>query len=215
MALPVWACRAIGGMTPKLSGEDFYFLQKLRKFGEMLLWNDETVYPEARFSDRVFFGTGPAMIRGAAGDWSSYPVYPFSFYDQILETYALLPQIYLQPLDTRVVRFLSLTGNEEDPIQPLRFNHRDPEHFTRAFHEKFDGLRILQYLKTAKESDSTSDEENLWEFLKRFYSQGELDNLETDPESFSFTESPVEELEKIRMFLFYKEMEARFTSKLR
>ncbi|MEI6436736.1 MAG: glycosyltransferase family 2 protein, partial [Bacteroidota bacterium] len=35
MAATVWAYRSIGGMTPKLSGEDFYFLQKLRKFGHV------------------------------------------------------------------------------------------------------------------------------------------------------------------------------------
>jgi hypothetical protein len=212
MALPVWAYRTIGGMTPKLSGEDFYFLQKLRKFGTVLLWNEEVVYPEARFSDRVFFGTGPAMIRGAAGDWSGYPVYPVSFFDKIFETYSLLPQIYLQPVNTSVVRFMATAFREEDPFQPLRLNHRDLEHFTRAFHEKFDGLRILQYLKSAKESDRLTDEENLWEFMMRFYSQQELDSLDIAPESFSFSDSPVEELEKIRMFLFQKEMNVRHAS---
>ena len=36
IVLPVWAYRNIGGMTPKKSGEDFYFLQKLRKYGNMI-----------------------------------------------------------------------------------------------------------------------------------------------------------------------------------
>jgi len=212
MALPVRAYRAIGGMTPKLSGEDFYFLQKLRKYGQILLWNDEIVFPQARFSDRVFFGTGPAMIRGDAGDWSGYPVYSVSFFDEILETYRLLPQLYLRPLDTKVIRFLSLVFREEDPFEPLRTNHTSLERFTRAFHEKFDGLRILQYLKTAGEMHPANDEQNLWEFLNRFYTSTELKKLHIDPESFSFTSSPVEELEKIRMFLFQKEQEVRLNS---
>ncbi|MCK5839711.1 MAG: glycosyltransferase, partial [Bacteroidales bacterium] len=58
MAIPVKAYRAVGGITPHYSGEDFYFLQKLKKYGSILNWNDEWVYPAARFSDRVFFGTG-------------------------------------------------------------------------------------------------------------------------------------------------------------
>jgi urate oxidase len=91
-------------------------------------------------------------------------------------------------------------------------NHKDEAHFTRAFHEKFDGLRILQYMKTAKEPDSSTDEENLQEFLSRFYSTEEIDMTGIDLKSFSFTRSPVEELEKIRMFLFNKEMEVRFSS---
>jgi hypothetical protein len=212
MAVPVWAYRAIGGMTPKLSGEDFYFLQKLRKSGRILIWNKEIVYPEARFSDRVYFGTGPAMIKGAAGDWESYPVYPCSFFDEISETYDLLPRLYLEHLDTKVVRFMSVVFREEDPLGPLRVNHKDEAHFTRAFHEKFDGLRILQYMKTAKEPDSSTDEENLQEFLSRFYSPEEIDRTGIGAKSFSFTRSPVEELEKIRMFLFNKEMEVRFSS---
>jgi glycosyltransferase involved in cell wall biosynthesis len=209
MALPVWAYRAVGGMTPKLSGEDFYFLQKLRKFGQILLWNEEMVYPEARFSDRVFFGTGPAMIRGAAGDWLSYPVYQSAYFDEILETYMMLPRIYLEPVDTKVVRFMSMALNEEDPFNPLRLNHRDLEHFIRAFHEKFDGLRILQYLKTAHLTNQSTDEDSLWEFLDRFYTPLELEELDFSRECFSFSASPVGELEKIRMFLFWKEMDAR------
>ena len=214
MAMPVWAYRAVGGMTPKLSGEDFYFLQKLRKYGRVLLWNDETVYPEARFSDRVFFGTGPAMIRGAAGNWTSYPVYSSAFFNEILETYLLLPLLYFQPVNTRVVAFLSGAFGEADPLLPLRLNHRDMDHFTRAFHEKFDGLRILQFLKTSQESDQMTDEENLWNFMEQCYPPAELAAMQIEPASFSFADSPTGELEKIRMFLYRKETEARLTSAL-
>ncbi len=215
MAVPVWAYRAIGGMTPKLSGEDFYFLQKLKKYGHVLLWNEEPVYPEARFSDRVFFGTGPAMIRGAQGDWLSYPVYPCRFFDEIAETYSLLPEIYNHPVDTTIVRFLAEAFREDDPVQPLRINNKDPDHFCRAFHEKFDGLRILQYLKAANELNPSSDEENLQEYFTRFYPGEEPGIPAVDLTSFSFLNAPLEQLEKIRMFLYQKEMTVRrFTLKL-
>ncbi len=214
MAVPVWAYRAVGGMTPKLSGEDFYFLQKLRKYGQVLLWNDETVYPEGRFSDRVFFGTGPAMIRGATGDWASYPVYPVSLFDAILETYLLLPVIYVDSVDTKISRFISQVFRETDPFQPLRTNHRDLEHFIRAFHEKFDGLRILQFLKTMNEDHQTTDEENLIEFLQKVCSSEEIEKTGITRDDFSFADSPVENLEKIRELLFLKETERRFTSVL-
>ena len=215
MALPVWAYRAIGGMTPKLSGEDFYFLQKLRKYGKVLLWNEEMVYPEARFSDRVFFGTGPAMIKGAAGDWTSYPVYPVSLFDEIFETYQLLPAFYIELQDTKIARFISLIFKDKDPFQPLRSNHKDPDHFIRAFHEKFDGLRILQYLKTSIVRYQSSDEENLKEFLQTVYPVADLEKLNINWENLSFADSSVEELSKIREFLFQKETDARFTSTLR
>ena len=212
MACPVWAYRAIGGMTPRLSGEDFYFLQKLRKYGRVLLWNDEVVFPESRFSDRVFFGTGPAMIKGAGGDWDSYPVYPVSLFDEILETYLLLPLLYHEKLDTGIMKFMATTFREDDPCQPLRENHRDEGHFTRAFHEKFDGLRILQFLKSAVDPRKSTDEECLRVFLAREYPAGEWSQLVTAWDMLSFADTPVGELEKIREFLYRKEMEERFIS---
>lgn len=50
-----------GGMRRCAAGEDFYFLQALRKVGEIGVVQDTTVYPSARISQRVPFGTGPAV----------------------------------------------------------------------------------------------------------------------------------------------------------
>jgi hypothetical protein len=212
MAAPVWAYRAIGGMTPKLSGEDFYFLQKLRKFGPVLLWNDETVFPEARFSDRVFFGTGPAMIKGAAGDWLSYPLYSSALFDEILETYLLLPILYLAPLSTAITRFMAVSSDKPDPFRALRINHKDLEHFCRAFHEKFDGLRLLQFLKISSEQQPLSDEENLRKYVSRFFCEEELERYEIKWEDLSFASSPLIVLEKVRDLLYEKEMKVRASS---
>lgn len=206
LAVPVWAYRAVGGMTPKMSGEDFYFLQKLTKFGPVGLWNDEVVYPEARLSDRVFFGTGPALIQGVKGDWSSYPIYPCSLFDQISETYNLLPELHHKTFQTPVVAFISKIFNEADPFQPLRENHKIQERFIRAFHEKFDGLRILQFLKTTHEESATTDEENLSGFLIRYFKGAEGNPINTGQDRFSFQHSSIDELVKIREFLFQKEM---------
>lgn len=214
MAIPVWACRAIGGITPKLSGEDFYFLQKLRKFGDILLWNDLPVYPATRFSDRVFFGTGPALIRGNSGDWSSYPIYAYGLFDEILETYLLLPLMFYETIDTSVLLAIKQDFREADPLEPLRRNHPDPDRFERAFHEKFDGLRILQYLKSRSEKWGGTDESNLFDFIRRLYGEEELSALGIDHPGFTFSDTPLESLRKIRMFLFEKETEVRLATML-
>ncbi|MCK9423910.1 MAG: hypothetical protein M0Q38_15075 [Bacteroidales bacterium] len=211
MAVPVWAYRAIGGMTPKLSGEDFYFLQKLRKYGSVMLWNDVVVHPEARFSDRVLFGTGPAMIKGATGDWTSYPIYPAALFNDLMDTYLILPVLYLKTLETKLVNFLIGIIKEKDPFRLLRENHKDLDHFTRAFHEKLDGLRILQYLKTMNVAFPGSDETNLQKFLVNYFPEVES-KLKIGWTNFSFENAPLAELEKIRQFLFEKEMELRFNS---
>jgi glycosyltransferase involved in cell wall biosynthesis len=211
MAFPVWAYRAVGGMTPKMSGEDFYFLQKLRKYGKMLFSNPEKVYPAARFSDRVYFGTGPAMIKGEQGDWKSYPVYSFHYFDEIRMTTDLFREFFRKTKTTPVVSFLRQLLKEEDPFQLLRENFKDPATFTRASHEKFDGLRILQYLKYRQNNESKADEEQLLEFLSRFYPD-ECKAIIPDTAKFSFATSTLHELDLVRIFLMKKEEEYQANS---
>lgn len=211
MVFPVWAYRAIGGMTPKMSGEDFYFLQKLRKYGKMIFTNPEKVYPAARFSDRVYFGTGPAMIKGNQGDWTSYPIYSLHYFDEIRMTTDLFTEFFRKTKATPVVDFLSKLLKEEDPFQLLRENFKDPATFARACHEKFDGLRIIQYLRNRKINDSHSDEEHMLEFLFRFYPD-EIKAVIPDAARFSFATSSVQELDLIRIFLMKKEEAYQVTS---
>lgn len=215
MAARVSAVRAIGGMTPKLSGEDFYFLQKLRKFGQVGLWNDETVNPATRFSDRVFFGTGPAMIKGAEGDWLSYPIYPQHLFKNLEETYKAIPQYFQTTGFNDVVRFMSEIFREEDPFQPIRSNHVDLAHFTRGFHEKLDGLRILQYLKTHHDPTRDSDEKNFRDFLERYFPFTKNKLTPLFDHDFSFETASTALLSGIRDFLFDREMVFRATSALR
>jgi hypothetical protein len=213
MALPVHAYRAIGGMTPKLSGEDFYFLQKLRKFGTIGLWNCEIVHPASRFSDRVFFGTGPAMIKGATGDWTSYPIYPLKLFREIADTYSKLEELYKSTVPSRVTEFLSQAFREDDPLMSLRENHRDLPHFIRAFHEKFDGLRILQYLKTNLNAGNSSNEASFSEFLEHYFPQTCDEIKGVFSSSFCFQTATLEELARIREFLFRQENDFRATAK--
>jgi glycosyltransferase involved in cell wall biosynthesis len=53
-----------GGMNQRKAGEDFYFMHKIMPGGRIITLNKTAVYPSARISDRVPFGTGKAQ-----GDW--------------------------------------------------------------------------------------------------------------------------------------------------
>ncbi|MFH1160458.1 MAG: glycosyltransferase [bacterium] len=210
MAFPVWAYRAVGGITPKLSGEDFYFLQKLRKFGDLHYWNGVKVHPAARDSSRVYFGTGPAMIRGAGGNWSSYPIYPYPFFDEIGESCTLFPEMFRQTRMTPVTRFLSEVTGDPDPFASLRKNSRDRDQFVRACHEKFDGLRILQYLKQQQKKRKNSDEENFVAWLEKFH-PGMKEKL-VPAGKLSFEKSAIQTLNRIRDFLTVLEDGCRISS---
>jgi hypothetical protein len=197
IALPVKSYRAIGGITPHKSGEDFYFLMKLRKYGGVITWNPEKVYPAARYSDRVAFGTGPAMIRGRTGEWLSYPIYPYTFFDEIKQTTDFFPFLFEKDISTPMDQFLALKFGAESVWQPLRENYKTMANFILACHHKIDAFRILQYLKWRNVDSVKSDEENLWDFLLRFFP----DVPEVAPfnhRSFSFSLSPVADLAHVR-----------------
>jgi len=207
IAFPVWAYRAAGGMTPKLSGEDFYFLQKIVKTGRLLHWNGEIVYPATRLSDRVFFGTGPALIKGIEGDWNSYPIYDFRLFDQVAETCKAFGSLFIKdiitPLDDFMLRrFGSL------PWDNLRKNFKTQAHFIRACHEKIDGLRILQFLKESQNPDEKVSEAALSALLM-LYAKQFADLMGTINTNIDFELSSVDELNQIRDLLFNIEMHYR------
>jgi glycosyltransferase involved in cell wall biosynthesis len=204
IAMPVWAYKATGGMTPKMSGEDFYFLQKIVKTGRLLHWNGEIVYPAARLSDRVYFGTGPALIKGIGGDWSSYPIYNFRLFDLVAETMKAFDLLFKKDIPTPLDYFL-LGKFGELPWPGLRQNFKSLPHFVRACNEKIDGLRILQFLKENQPADERVSANALSELLQL---SGKLfpeliSGLNT---SIDFQVSPVAELDRIRDVLLEIEM---------
>jgi glycosyltransferase involved in cell wall biosynthesis len=209
IALPVKTYRAVRGISPKKSGEDFYFLQKLRKYGNVLLWNDEQVFPSARPSDRVDFGTGPALIKGMKGDWKSYPIYNYRLFNLVEETSKLFTEMFLQDVETPMTNFLRELFGTADLWRPLRKNFRDLEHFVKACHEKVDGLRILQFLKSEQKKTTTTDEISLQEFLIKFYKKRELEIAGIDTVNLSFCLNSLLELDRLRNFLAEKENDMR------
>ncbi len=207
IAIPVWAYRAVGGMTPKISGEDFYFLQKIVKTGRLLHFNNEIVFPAARLSDRVFFGTGPALIKGIDGDWSSYPIYNYRLFDMIANTYKLFGPIYSKDIKTPLDDFL-IRRFKELPWKALRQNFKSQTHFIRACHEKIDGLRILQFLKESQLPDEEFSEISLSELLLLYKNQFPdlISGLKT---KVDFKLTSIADLNHIRDLLFEIEMHYR------
>jgi len=207
IAFPVRAYKSIGGMTPKLSGEDFYFLQKLVKTGTVVHWNAEKVYPAARLSNRVFFGTGPALIKGIEGDWESYPVYKMSWFESIRITYLLFEGLFEKNIETPLDDFL-LDAFGKLPWDDLRANFKTKKHFTRACHEKIDGLRLLQYLKSRQRNEGTDDELNLIELLNSSDLHQEK-TPDVDCNGLNFASSPLHVMDSVRNYLETVELDYR------
>ncbi len=197
MAARLSVCRRIGGLTPKKSGEDFYFLQKLRKYGPLALHLSSRVLPAGRFSQRVIFGTGPAMVKGHAGDWESYPLYALRHFEEVRRSMDLFGELQHKDIPLPVTQHCpDLLG--PDPWSPLRRNHPRPESFRRACREKLDALRLLQYLRQRRMQEPASDEDELTAGLAAYGGPGAQRALETVLSTGGLLRAPLERLAQLR-----------------
>ena len=204
IACTIKACRAVEGFDPYDSGEDFYFLQKLCKHGNVLRYNKSWVYPAARYSFRVPFGTGPAMRKGSKGDWSAYPIFDYRSFDYIKTIYDKTHTLFFRDIDNRFTDFLKSFFATEDLWSPLRNNCKSLLTFTRAFHCKIDGLRIFQFLRHYQSCIKKRDEKCLSEFFEQYYPD-ERNNFFEKGVAFYFEEVTVQRLNKFRTFLMEQE----------
>ena len=208
IAMRARALRKIGNITPLQSGEDFYLVQKFCKMGGLSLFNTECVYPAGRYSDRVPFGTGPAMRRGAEGIWDSYPIYPHHCFEPIQEVYNSLPGLYencISVMDNEFLSFLQ-KDNEMDIWADIRRNVADYDHFVKAFHQKADGLRILQFVRAKYRQQPVKETTALYENMKCWLP-------DSCPSWLSPTQSladyPIGKVNEIRQLLFELEHDMR------
>jgi glycosyltransferase involved in cell wall biosynthesis len=205
IACTVKSCRAVGGFDSYTSGEDFYFLQKLCKYGTILRYNKCKVYPSARYSFRVPFGTGLAIYKGSAGDWKSYPVFHHSGFDIIKDTYDQISVLFSQDCHNEFIDFLEFVFSSTDLWSSLRKNYKTLSAFTRAFHNKVDGLRIFQFLRNYQRNIiRRSDENCLTDFFKQYYPH-QYSYFFQEKDLFSFATTSVQKLNELRDFLMHEE----------
>jgi hypothetical protein len=89
-------------MGRQQGGEDFYFLQKVFAFGKVKELEQLHVYPMARFSDRIPFGTGPALQKIADEPDGEMKSYHFDAFLALKELFDLRHAFFKQ--DGSVIR---------------------------------------------------------------------------------------------------------------
>jgi len=145
-----------GGMNRRQAGEDFYFLNKLTKLGKIVEINDAYVYPSARVSDRVPFGTGAAMTKwmNDADDLSL--TYNFAAFCDLKVLFDQVDSLF------RIVSvsefILSLPQSVQEYLESLNFSEKLDEinkyssnlmSFRKRFFQFFDAFIILRFLNLA------------------------------------------------------------------
>ncbi len=154
MACTAEAYVRMGGMNRRPAAEDFYFLQQLHRTAGVEQLRGTTVFPSARPSHRVPFGTGRSISRSLMGERSAITFYRpdcFRILGEFLkvardpdrEGVALLAEA--ATISSHLSGYLESAGFI-GVWENLRKNHRKVETLATAFHGGFDGLRTMKLI---------------------------------------------------------------------
>lgn len=145
----------VGGIGRQQGGEDFYFLQKIFQLEKTVELMDTFVYPEARFSERIPFGTGPALekiLSSPDGILNVYSIEAFSalknFFDLRVEFYKQPNEIILKlisDLHISVQQFLA-ENNLLSAITDCNENSATVLTFQKRFFHHFNAFAIIKYM---------------------------------------------------------------------
>lgn len=149
-----------GGMTRRQAGEDFYFLQTLAQIGMVGEITSTTVYPSARESDRIPFGTGPAIAKWMNDETDLTQTYNFQafvdlkhFFDAIENLFRIEKEGFnkiVESLPEPICKFIQ-TDNFWVEIEDLNQNCSNPESFKTRFFHKFNAFKILKFMNFGHE----------------------------------------------------------------
>ncbi len=153
MACTARAYLDVRGMNRRNAAEDFHFLNKLAKVGNIGTIKNTTVFPSSRISARVPFGTGRSIWRFTSGEADEYRLYHsqiFAILRQWLAGMEADPDRDAESILAAAEEFhpglkvyLALSRFPIDwPL--IRRNCSDVEHLRRQFHVWFDGLKTLR-----------------------------------------------------------------------
>lgn len=149
-----------GGMNRRQAGEDFYFLQNLVQIGKVGEITSTKVFPSARLSGRVPFGTGNAMQKWMNDDEDLNKTYNFSAFLDLKKFFDLKENLFkidekrfeelivISPESIR--QFLSVDDFWSE-LNDLNQNCSSLGTFQTRFFHKFNAFKIMKFLNFAHE----------------------------------------------------------------
>lgn len=145
---------AVRGMNRRQAGEDFYFLNKMAKLGAVKSICTTTVYPSARPSHRVPFGTGRTMLRSGHSIHRCTAYHPDVFV--ILKKWLASAECAMdknaeglmriaENIDPLLASFLDIF-RFPDVWPRICKNNRNRIELTAKFHDWFDGFKTMKFI---------------------------------------------------------------------
>ena len=146
---------AVRGMNRREAGEDFYFLNKLAKIGNINYIKKTCVYPSARASLRVPFGTGKRIQRFLTHEQEEYVLHDPQIFEILAKWLLLMEQPFhydekdilinaglIHPL---LASFLTDCSFEQVWTR-IRRNVKNEDTLINQFHCWFDGFKTLKLI---------------------------------------------------------------------
>jgi hypothetical protein len=141
-------------MNKRAAGEDFYFLQKLAKHAPIHYIRETRVYPSARPSERVPFGTGKRVRRFFGGNLErEYLLYDPRIFEIIKRWLSLVQENLFQHEDDLINAARDIHPQLADFLitqgfprvwSRIRNNTKDGKTFLKQFSDWFDGFKTLK-----------------------------------------------------------------------
>jgi len=147
-------------MNRRQAGEDFYFLQNLVQLGTVGEITSTKVYPSARSSNRVPFGTGAAMQKWIDGTEDLTQTYNFQAFIELKEFFDIKEKLYrateaeqkqiIGNLPVTISSFIA-SDNFYAELADLNKNCSNIKSFQTRFFYQFNAFKVMKYLNFAHE----------------------------------------------------------------
>jgi cellulose synthase/poly-beta-1,6-N-acetylglucosamine synthase-like glycosyltransferase len=147
MAVTRNAYVAQGGMNRRKAGEDFWFMLKLMMAGSITAITDATVFPSARESFRVPFGTGRAMTEMSEKGDSTFYTASLDSFIRLKEFLLLTNDLYegeVEIKDELTLQFLEST-DWLNALAEIRLYTTDLPSFVKRFYRWFNIFMVMKY----------------------------------------------------------------------
>jgi hypothetical protein len=144
----------VGGMNRRTAGEDFYFLSKLMLRPGFAQLSKPDVYPSARVSGRVPFGTGAAMSNAMSKESGQLLTYQFGAFSPLKQLKNIIEDIYNcscikhlidNECHNSMANYIADEGFH-NKLNGLRKNCSSAHIFKQRFYEIFTPFAAIKYL---------------------------------------------------------------------
>lgn len=145
MAVRASVYARIGGMNRRKAGEDFYFLHKLIPQGRFYDMPQGKVFPSARISERVPFGTGKAMLQMQRMEKDFSQAYHYSIFADLKQWLDMGPSLANnEEAWPEMVKSFFTAENQWEEWEALKRRSKGEQQFWRNFSHWLDGFKVLK-----------------------------------------------------------------------